>query len=310
MPLPGLPFCPVGEAVPSADRAALVALYEATGGANWTNSTNWLTEKPVAQWYGVLADDDGRVTGLYLGGNDLRGSIPRELGTLMALEALALQGNQLSGAIPAELGNLVSLRGLALGYNELSGPIPPELGELADLRGISLFYNRLSGPIPAELGGLANLEALHLAYNQLSGPIPPELGDIAGLRKLYLANNELSGPIPAELGGLESLLTLEPRGQRDRAGASPTGCGAWKAVTSESSASRSAGSGCSRSPFADRAALVALYEATDGANWHESTNWLSEPLRLGRSNHSRPSGTVSPSTTSGAWLNSGSRATG
>ena len=62
VPLPGLPFCPVGEAVPSADRAALVALYEATGGANWTNSTNWLTEKPVAQWYSGVTDGPNLLT--------------------------------------------------------------------------------------------------------------------------------------------------------------------------------------------------------------------------------------------------------
>ena len=39
------------------------ALYNATGGANWTDSTNWLNEKPIGEWHGVTTDDDGSVTG-------------------------------------------------------------------------------------------------------------------------------------------------------------------------------------------------------------------------------------------------------
>ena len=32
------------------DRAALVALYDATGGETWTNSTNWKTDAPLGEW--------------------------------------------------------------------------------------------------------------------------------------------------------------------------------------------------------------------------------------------------------------------
>ena len=45
---------------PPPDRAALVAFYNATGGANWTNNTNWLTNVPVGQWYGVTTDASSR----------------------------------------------------------------------------------------------------------------------------------------------------------------------------------------------------------------------------------------------------------
>ena len=34
------------------------------------------------------------------------------------------------------------------------------------------------------------------------------------------------------------------------------------------------------SPETDREALVALYNATDGSNWHNNSNWLSDvPIR-------------------------------
>ena len=62
------------------DRAALVALYNATDGPNWTDNTNWLSNEPLSEWYGVTTNDDGRVTELSLGdedgGNQLTGEIP------------------------------------------------------------------------------------------------------------------------------------------------------------------------------------------------------------------------------------------
>jgi len=40
--------------VPAQDSLALVALYDSTNGANWTNNTNWLLAEPVDNWYGAL----------------------------------------------------------------------------------------------------------------------------------------------------------------------------------------------------------------------------------------------------------------
>ena len=58
------------------DRAALEALYDATGGPGWRNSTNWKTSAPLDEWYGVTARWPGRVTELSLPNNGLAGSIP------------------------------------------------------------------------------------------------------------------------------------------------------------------------------------------------------------------------------------------
>ena len=40
---------------PNQDRAALIALYEATDGPNWVDAENWLTDAPLGDWYGVDA---------------------------------------------------------------------------------------------------------------------------------------------------------------------------------------------------------------------------------------------------------------
>ena len=88
------------------DRAALVALYNATGGANWGNNGNWLSNAPMGEWHGVTTDSDGRVTHLDLRTNQLTGEIPAELGDLTNLTELQLRSNQLTGCIPEGLRNI------------------------------------------------------------------------------------------------------------------------------------------------------------------------------------------------------------
>ena len=113
----------------SGDRDALVALYNATGGANWTNNSNWLSDEPIREWHEVYLDSLGRVTSLSLGGNQATRPRPPGLGRLSNLQGLDLSTNQLSGEIPAELGRLSNLEGLDLIANRLSGEIPSPIPE-------------------------------------------------------------------------------------------------------------------------------------------------------------------------------------
>ena len=190
------------------DRAVLLALYEATGGPNWSRSDNWLTDAPLGEWYGVRADDYGRVVSLYPWNPAMSGPIPPELGDLTRLEHLILQRTSLSGSVPAELGRLKNLKTLRLSGSLLTGPIPSELGALSALRTLDLGYNDLTGSIPAELGNLAALRILYLAGNRLSGEIPDELGNFASLIDLQLQDNDLAGHLPATLGDLGELHNL------------------------------------------------------------------------------------------------------
>ncbi len=183
----------------ASDRAALVALYNATDGLNWLNNTSWLTDTPIGKWHGVTTDDGGRVTELDLRDNRLSGKIPSELGNLINLTWLSLSQNQLSGEIPTELGSLTSLTTLSLYKNQLSGEIPSELGNLTNLTTLELSENRLSGEIPTELGNLINLTWLNLSRNELSGEIPSELGNLTNLTGLGLSQNQMSGCIPTGL---------------------------------------------------------------------------------------------------------------
>lgn len=214
------------------ERAALVALYEATDGPAWNRRTNWLSDQPLGRWHGVRVDDSLRVVQLRLSsnglngpipgelanltelevlsvaGNRLSGEIPPQLGDLGALAALDLANNRLSGTIPAQLGNLTNLIHLDLARNELTGPMPESLGQLTALRFLSLVQNELTGPIPAGLGNLDVLSELHLSVNELTGEIPAELGNLVNLLVADLRINDLTGPIPAELGNMASLVEL------------------------------------------------------------------------------------------------------
>ena len=52
------------------DSLALVALYNSTDGANWTNSWN-LADSSINTWYGVSLNED-RVASLRLSSNELK----------------------------------------------------------------------------------------------------------------------------------------------------------------------------------------------------------------------------------------------
>ena len=138
---------PVGYQRPEAtgDRAALIALFEATGGDNWKRHRYWLTDAPLGVWEGVdtssrapqqLAgiaawqgeDRSGSVIGIYLADNGLTGTLPADLGALEELQELFVPLNNLAGSIPPELGELTELESLWLNENQFTGPIPPELG--------------------------------------------------------------------------------------------------------------------------------------------------------------------------------------
>ena len=100
--------------VASPDRDALIALYNAANGANWTRNDNWLSDRPIGEWHGVFTDDNGRVNEIWLDSNGLIGIIPPEIESLDYLKYLILDRNDLNGSIPPEIGNLSNLEAMDL----------------------------------------------------------------------------------------------------------------------------------------------------------------------------------------------------
>ena len=233
----------------SSDRDALVLLFETTKGPSWVRSDNWLTDRPLSEWYGVATDYEGRVEFLDLPANGLVGNLPAALGRLTRLRNLSLDGNELSGPLPARRWrDLVELGGLFLQNNPLTGELPPELAALRGLVTIDLRETDFTGAIPAEWGELPDLRYLGLTGTGVRGPIPATFTRLSGFR------------LDADRTGI--CLPREPVFDAWQLTAQLNGVFPCVPET------------------ADRDILMELYAATDGPRWTSSRGWGSR-LPLG-----------------------------
>ena len=96
--------------VPESERAALIALFEATGGQQWKHKVGWLGPAGTeCNWHGVdcepkYNESTTNVTRLDLHDNNLRGTVPEAFGDLPHLTWLAMGGeSNVSGKLPAPL---------------------------------------------------------------------------------------------------------------------------------------------------------------------------------------------------------------
>lgn len=154
------------------DRAALVVMFNSTGGPDWTFATNWSSAVPLAEWHGVTTDTEGRVIELVLDRNGLEGAFPADLVRLERLRTLSLLGNRLTGSIPHGIGGLANLEVLEISYNRLTGSMPHEIGGLVRLRALGARGNNFShGPLPRSMARLVRLETLRLDRTPLCAPL-------------------------------------------------------------------------------------------------------------------------------------------
>ena len=230
---------------PDTERTALIALYDATDGADWKLNDGWLGDGALDKWLRVTTDENGQVKGLDLSANQLSGEIPAELGNLSRLEVLYISDNNLTGALPQSLTRISGLETFPFHNNPgLCAPIDETfqawLRGIAEVRGSSCapedsledrevlvkLYDALDGenwtnnanwlnerPI-REWYGVTNdasgrVNGLLLDGNELTGELPAELGSLSNVQRLELGNNKLTGEIPTELGSLSNLQRLE-----------------------------------------------------------------------------------------------------
>ena len=178
------------------ERAALVALYNASGGSSWVNNTNWLSGRPIALWYGVATDGEGRVTHLRLQNNGLTGVIPRELASLEVVTHLWFNDNDLAGSIPGELGELAHLGHFSVDTNRrLTGSVPPSFGNLRSLWTLRLEETALSGALPQDLTNLRNLR--HLSMHDSVLCVPDNEAFRIWVESLSFFSGRYCGAVPA-----------------------------------------------------------------------------------------------------------------
>jgi len=248
-------------------RFALASLYYSTNGSLWLNDERWLSyDHHECEWYmssfqTILTylhpetnpcqrlggpewqsfhptndDDSWTYRLLWLGDNNLVGTLPDEIYWLTNLESIHLSRNsligtlfpstptilakswsnlqrvsvyynQISGTLPSELALLVNLTMFVVGVagNMFRGTVPTELGLMTQLTVLSLSNNPLDGTIPSELGDLKQLISLDIKGTNMTGTLPTELGRLTSLAYSYLSESHFSGTVPTELGNLVNL---------------------------------------------------------------------------------------------------------
>jgi gliding motility-associated-like protein len=177
------------------DSTALMALYNALDGDNWTIKVNWKTNPNIRQWSRIRFNSSGRVTEIILPNNNLRGQLPFEIGLLDELQVLDLRLNQITGPLPDAMNDLVRLRRLQMDDNQLTA-LPFRMDKMAALQEIFLQDNQIAGPIPSDLGSLSQLRTINLTNNRLTGDVPPSLLNLSELRNLQIGENDKLTNLP------------------------------------------------------------------------------------------------------------------
>jgi len=176
------------ESEDSAIRALLKLIYEQTNGDNWTNNENWLSDKPIDEWYGVYISDDVRYYGqiwLNLNNNNLTGHIDLSLADDLAASALSLLGQLNCGGNHLKRINVsvcTALISLSCLDNQLTKLDVSGCSSLSDL---SCSANQLTN---LDVSNCLELFWLHCHTNQLTSL---DVSNNLKLTHLFCWGNEL-----------------------------------------------------------------------------------------------------------------------
>jgi hypothetical protein len=181
----------------------LKVFFEATNGYNWDINTGWdfisknrndvqaWNPETKEGWYGLYTRG-GRVVGIILPHNNLKGTLPDAICEFTVLEALDVKENKLSGSLPGNLGNLSHIYIFDISKNNFSGKLPSTFSRVGanaytfkstrdrkgmDIR-IMLTNNNFENIIPRQLSQMSLLakpcDSYLLSFDTISasGTIP------------------------------------------------------------------------------------------------------------------------------------------
>lgn len=168
------------------ERSILESFYKALDGDKWEHKENWLSDKPLNEWYGITTDEEGKVVKIQLS-DTMTGKVPANLKHLKKLQSLHL--DCMAGGIRLEVNNYPSLKELELSGNveKVSVENCSELEKLSltsryfdafhvdscpKLSSLELIGHNISDTTKRELDlspfpKLSELKIYHLALDQL-----------------------------------------------------------------------------------------------------------------------------------------------
>lgn len=203
-------------------RIALIDIYKALDGENWTKGKNarWCSLEPIEKWQGVSVEN-GAVIALDLSDCGLKGDFPEAITQLQGLRILNLSQNKnLSGSLPEDLSKCLYLHTLLIDRTSIGGTLPAAWTTLRALKTLSAYQTALTTPIPDELfASWTALSELLLYDNaQFTGSLPSGIASMAGREEnlnVRLENCNFDGSIPAAWDTLPAnLSSLRIQGNR------------------------------------------------------------------------------------------------
>lgn len=179
-------------------RKSLSDLYQSTGGDGWKNNTNWCSELPLSEWYGVYLSQWGDFQSISLNNNGLVGELPETFDGFENLQRMTIYGNPgLAGRIPSYIYDVSVVELSDNGFEFLSDVDVPEKAVTTTLY---LNDNILKGQLPENIPYIPHLNVLNLQNNDFSGTVPESYGKILERDgTIRLNGNSLSGEIPESI---------------------------------------------------------------------------------------------------------------
>lgn len=157
-------------------RKALIDFYNATDGDHWTNNTNWCSDKPLNEWFGINTNGRLYPREISLESNNLKGTIPENFFSRVGpVNYFNVSQNGLTGPI-GDLSKAFNMEVLLFASNQMTGELQPEFFNYPKLTHFDCSGNNMTGPIPASLANHMDIQnALVISGNDFSGEVPEEI---------------------------------------------------------------------------------------------------------------------------------------
>ena len=154
-------------------KTALMQIYDAMDGPNWTITGKWDLSKPLSTWEGVVWKPKTNDLSLYFNGEfGLKGEIPDCFGDLSQLQTIYIQNEPgVTGTLPPSFNTLKRIKGLSLYKTSMTSI--PDFFEGMPLEDVVINSNTLmTGTLPESLGHCLELHHLSVGDNAFTGTVP------------------------------------------------------------------------------------------------------------------------------------------
>jgi Leucine-rich repeat (LRR) protein len=190
--------------------ALLTLFFQQTVVSQWYDTTGWLVNaNECNSWFGISCASfnvegtrgvQNVVTGVNLYNNNMKGTIPADVGLLTALTSFNVYNNvAITGTLPTSMGQWTALTYFNVQNNALTGTLPASIGQWTALIYFGAGNNELTGTLPASIGQWTALTYINAYYNELTGTLPASIGQWTALTYFGFYNNALTGTIPASI---------------------------------------------------------------------------------------------------------------